>query len=360
MKKIFLFSILFLFFSSCSEMLLVDILVHYPFDNDNQKEYSVNIDDGMKSVNKLFKEETTNKLKDIIKSQLPKDFPTNFDINNLVSLQDLMNLISGKNVTKTITAKATVDGKTIEKTVTTTISLCDFPQQKTTKNDVIFMEIKNFDKFCGTNGKKGDKTQKPYLYIEYNTEPMQMMLSKEKDLQDYKQYLSKIYSASMNNLTLTLTEIPNGFSVNSQDIGKENTVAKIRADFFAQKLKLKKELNGTVVDCYDEKDENCKYKGVDDNGTITDFYKKDLSENPFWIGQLSADESGNMDLKKNAEIKLFYTYDGQEILQKSIKNLNFQLGIKSIIEIYPGSKIPSGVLTATVSADFYFVVEPLN
>ncbi len=361
MKKIYLFLFVFLFFSSCSEMFLIDFLVHYPFDDQNQKEYSINIDDGMTSINNLFENETEEKLKEIVKTELPSDFSSeDFDIDNLVSLQDLMNLISGKTVTKTVTAKRVVQGKTIEKTVSVDISLCDFPEQKTISDDTVSMEIKNFDEFCGLNGKKEDKTKKPYLYIEYNTDPMQIQLSKEDDLKDYKQYLSKIYSASMNNLALTLTEIPEGFSVNSEDQGSTKTVAKIRADFFAQKIKLKKEINGAFVDCFDETDKDCSYKGVDDEGIITDFYEKELPDNPFWIGKLSSDESGDMDLKQDAQIKLFYTYNGQEILQKSIKNLDFQIGIKSIIEIYPGSKIPSGTLKATVSADFYFVVEPLN
>jgi len=134
-SKIVIFLTAFLILSSCSEFLLIPITVDYPFDKDSPSspsEYEIDIDEGLGLLKGLMAKDVS---KTILENQLKSQYPgadvTVSVTSSEMSLDNILELITGVTVSRKIDYTATIkqDGfpditKDGEETIT--VSICDF------------------------------------------------------------------------------------------------------------------------------------------------------------------------------------------------------------------------------------------
>ncbi|HNW82567.1 MAG TPA: hypothetical protein PKG52_06700 [bacterium] len=376
LRKNLLFSILiFTLLSSCSEFLLIPITVDYPFDEDSPSspsKYEIDINDGINLLEGVL---TTDVSAKVIENELKTQYPAADQINvsvtnSTISTDDMIDVISGKTVKKTIayTAKITQNGSEITKTDSKSvdITVCNFYDGSQTEDpsfsgEGIKLTIRNVVNFCTSSASDQEKTLKncenpaltidqlkltcTYLETRHENTSISIMLGEVKELQDYKKYLNKIYSATLNELTFSIYEKP--------EIAGSASRFSLEAELFSQSIdRFKKD--GSP--CEDATDETCVLVGVNDAGEVENYFSddKDIREK-YLVGVF-----GSSDFQIGDEMKLLYTYNGKDILQTAIKHLNFQIGAKSFYLFFPQSGKPTGKLTADIKAKLFFNVEPLN
>ncbi len=350
------------------DVISTDISVHYPFDKDKPEEYTISIKQAMDNLHTAITQQTKTLVR--LKADT-SSFPagSSISVDTALSLDNMLKLIAGETVTITTTVTATFNEKTQTEQQNLTFSICDFVKYKTQGVTTEFefadvhMEIRALDTYCVDTDKddvfdpfdpsfseaEKEALEKPYLYITHRTTPKAIQLSTNKKLEKYKSLLNKIRSATLDELRLTISEKPEGLSF-SESSDPNDTSFTMGASFFVQPVK----------DCTGDA-ENLVCVGTDfsEERKSADFYADTVDPetgvNPYWVGTF-----GNDDLAEGDTLKLIYTYDGNNILQKAIKNLDFQIGIKSWYKIRPGSQRPSGTFKASVEATFFFSVEPLR
>ncbi len=306
---------------ACSEILLIDLTVSYPFEEGESEEMVIDVDEAMALVDQAIGKETESQVKEeVMKSEELSNLPEGSGVEisfDALSIHKFLQLINGEDVVLSASAAITApDGSTSSKEVGVELSICDFSGNSVFEFSSVRMEIKGIKSYCPD--KKGEK---PYLFIEHESDDIEIKLSEEEDLQDYVKHKDKISSATINKLELKIVEAAEGFEKGSNVEIKSQLLAKAISD---------------KNDYFQYPDEN---------------------PNPdYWIGDFSNDEG----FTEGSLFKLQYTYDGKKILQRAIKELDFQLGIKSFYTIYPASEVPSGRFRLNLKGEFFFSVEPLN
>ncbi|HOG44719.1 MAG TPA: hypothetical protein PLW37_07430, partial [bacterium] len=183
-----------------------------------------------------------------------------------------------------------------------------------------------------------------HVMVRHENTSISIMLAEVEELKDYKKFLDKIYSATLNDITFTILEKP--------DVPVENTSFVLEAELFAQPVSSFK-ADGTK--CDSSSDEGCVSKGVDFEGNIENYFSDDDKiKERYLVGVFGTSTFGDSE-----KLELLYTYEGKDILQKSIKHLDFQIGAKSFYLFFPGAQRPTGKLTADIKAKLLFNVEPL-
>jgi hypothetical protein len=378
-SKIVIFLTAVMIFSSCSEFLLVPITVDYPFDKNSPSspsEYEIDIDEGLGLLNSLMTKDVS---KTIIENQLKSQYPeadvTVSVTSSEMSLDNILELITGVTVSRKIDYTATIkqDGfpditKDGEETIT--VSVCDFFDGVQTvdpefNDEGVRLTIVNVIKFC----KMGEKAKKEqidfckineltmeerksctHVMVRHENTSISIMLAEVKELKDYKQFLDKIYSATLNDITFTILEKP--------DVPLENNSFVLEAELFAQPVDTFLP-DGTK--CVTSLDEGCVAQGVNYEGEIENYFSEENDADgnsikaKYLVGVFGTSTFGDAE-----KLELLYTYEGKDILQKSIKHLDFQIGAKSYYLFFPGAERPKGKLTADIKAKLLFNVEPLN
>ncbi len=413
-SKIVIFLTAFLILSSCSEFLLIPITVDYPFDKDSPSspsEYEINIDEGLGLLKGLMAKDVSKTIiENQLKSQYPKADVTVSVTSSEMSLDNILELITGVTVSRKIDYTATIkqDGfpditKDGEETIT--VSVCDFypvdkndgkpceklkdcngcdekdtdpeckkmicnSDQKCEVVDPEFndegvrLTIVNVIKFC----KMGEKAKKEqidfckineltmeerksctHVMVRHENTSISIMLAEVKELKDYKQFLDKIYSATLNDITFTILEKP--------DVPLENNSFVLEAELFAQPVDTFLP-DGTK--CVTSLDEGCVAQGVNYEGEIENYFSEENDADGNSIkAKYLVGVFGTSTFSDGELLELLYTYEGKDILQKSIKHLDFQIGAKSYYLFFPGAQRPTGKLTADIKAKLLFNVEPL-
>lgn len=378
-----LFSSIFLILlSSCSEFLLVPITVNYPFDEDSPSspsKYEIDINDGIDLLEGILTKDVSAKIiENSLKTQYPGAAVTVSITNSTISTDDMIDIISGKTVRKSFTynAKITPPGQSeISKTDTQSmdVSACSFYDGTQTEDpsfsdDGIKLTIKNVVMLCSLSEKdraeklkyceepllSTDELAKDCTYLEARHEntSISVMLGEVKELKDYKKYLDKIYSATLNELTFSIYEKP--------ELNSALSRFALQAELFAQSID-KFKADGVTPCEADSEDETCTYRGVDDDGNVENYFDdKTDTEGRSIREKYLVGVFGATDFELGDEMKLLYTYNGKDILQTAIKHLNFQIGAKSYYLFFPQAGKPQGKLTADIKAKLFFNVEPLN
>jgi hypothetical protein len=378
-SKIVIFLTAVMIFSSCSEFLLVPITVDYPFDKNSPSspsEYEIDIDEGLGLLNSLMTKDVS---KTIIENQLKSQYPeadvTVSVTSSEMSLDNILELITGVTVSRKIDYTATIKqagipdiNKDGEETIT--VSVCDFFDGVQTvdpefNDEGVRLTIVNVIKFC----KMGEKAKKEqidfckineltmeerksctHVMVRHENTSISIMLAEVKELKDYKQFLDKIYSATLNDITFTILEKP--------DVPLENNSFVLEAELFAQPVDTFLP-DGTK--CVTSLDEGCVAQGVNYEGEIENYFSEENDADgnsikaKYLVGVFGTSTFGDAE-----KLELLYTYEGKDILQKSIKHLDFQIGAKSYYLFFPGAERPKGKLTADIKAKLLFNVEPLN
>jgi hypothetical protein len=373
-RNLSVFALFVVLLSSCSEFLLIPITVDYPFDKDSPSspsEYEINIDEGLGLLKGLMTKDVSKTIiENQLKSQYPKADVTVSVTSSEMSLDNILELITGVTVSRKIDYTATIkqDGlpdisKDGEETVT--VSICDFfdgvqtfdPEfsdegvRLTIVNVINFCKMDEKDKkdkidFCKINELSMDERKScTHVKVRHENTSISIMLAEVKELKDYKQFLDKIYSATLNDITFTILEKP--------DVPVQNNSFVLEAELFAQPVDTFLP-DGTK--CVTSLDEGCVAKGVDFEGKLENYFddKREIKEK-YLIGVFGTSTFG-----ESEKLELLYTYEGKDILQKSIKHLDFQIGAKSYYLFFPGAQRPKGKLTADIKAKLLFNVEPLN
>lgn len=328
----------------------VDLTVKYPFDAKNSTQYTVDIDSGMDQLNAAIQSQTKGVVSGKVASsgQIPAEFGNSYTIQTQLTLDNMFQFLSGNEVSLTIAVTGHTPAGDINKNTNIVFSICDFKdltgQPLTFTQPGVVMEIKNYNEFCGANGVKQDKSKRPNLYIVQENEPMQIKLSEEKDLKDYTKYMNKIYAATINKLSLVINTVPDGFAFGECTKTTETCVT-INAELFAQAIQKDGTKNADGTD---------HFAGIDEDSNYDNYFDS-TKRDKYWIGIF-----GTQNFKSGGSLDLEYTYDGREILQKAIKKLDFQIGIKSYYTIVPGANRPRGKFISEVSGEFFFSVAPLN
>ncbi len=343
------------------DVINLDISVSYPFDKEKVEEYEISLDDAMTMLNDAITAQT----KTLVGLKVDTSgFPagSSVTVNTTLSLDNLLAFLGGTDSTVTISVTATHPSlpQPLTETQNITFSVCDFVTYKDQGVETEFefadvhMEIKNLDTYCP--GKKGEQ---PYMFVTHRTVPKPIALSENKELKDYKSYLKKIRSATLDDLRLTITEKPAGLTFGGDPAQSAETQLSMSASLFVQPVK----------DCTGSAETlACTGTDFSEERVPTDFYDSEKNRDPvtgvdpFWIGTFGTVAPGDAaaDSAEGDVLKLNYTYDGNNILQDAIKNLDFQLGIKSWYKIKPGPTRPAGTFKASVAATFFFSVEPLR
>jgi hypothetical protein len=372
-SKIMIFLTAFLILSSCSEFLLIPITVDYPFDKDSPSspsEYEIDIDEGLGLLKGLMAKDVS---KTILENQLKSQYPgadvTVSVTSSEMSLDNILELITGVTVSRKIDYTATIkqDGlpditKDGEETIT--VSICDFFDGVQTvdpefNDEGVRLTIVNVIKFCKMTEKEkkeqidhcklndlttDERKSCTHVMVRHENTSISIMLAEVEELKDYKKFLDKIYSATLNDITFTILEKP--------DVPVENTSFVLEAELFAQPVSSFK-ADGTK--CDSSSDEGCVSKGVDFEGNIENYFSDDDKiKERYLVGVFGTSTFGDSE-----KLELLYTYEGKDILQKSIKHLDFQIGAKSFYLFFPGAQRPTGKLTADIKAKLLFNVEPL-
>ncbi|HNZ53620.1 MAG TPA: hypothetical protein PKN76_05730 [bacterium] len=408
-SKIVIFLTAFLILSSCSEFLLIPITVDYPFDKDSPSspsEYEIDIDEGLGLLKGLMAKDVS---KTILENQLKSQYPgadvTVSVTSSEMSLDNILELITGVTVSRKIDYTATIKQSGLpdikkdgEETIT--VSVCDFypvdkndgkpceklkdcngcdekdtdpeckkmicnSDQKCEVVDPEFndegvrLTIVNVINFCKMDEKEkkeqidhcklndlttDERKSCTHVMVRHENTSISIMLAEVEELKDYKKFLDKIYSATLNDITFTILEKP--------DVPVENTSFVLEAELFAQPVSSFK-ADGTK--CDSSSDEGCVSKGVDFEGNIENYFSDDDKiKERYLVGVFGTSTFGDSE-----KLELLYTYEGKDILQKSIKHLDFQIGAKSFYLFFPGAQRPTGKLTADIKAKLLFNVEPL-
>jgi hypothetical protein len=377
-SKIVIFLTAVMIFSSCSEFLLVPITVDYPFDKNSPSspsEYEIDIDEGLGLLNSLMTKDVS---KTIIENQLKSQYPeadvTVSVTSSEMSLDNILELITGVTVSRKIDYTATIKqagipdiNKDGEETIT--VSVCDFFDGVQTvdpefNDEGVRLTIVNVIKFC----KMGEKAKKEqidfckineltmeerksctHVMVRHENTSISIMLAEVKELKDYKQFLDKIYSATLNDITFTILEKP--------DVPLENNSFVLEAELFAQPVDTFLP-DGTK--CVTSLDEGCVAQGVNYEGEIENYFSEENDADGNSIkAKYLVGVFGTSTFSDGELLELLYTYEGKDILQKSIKHLDFQIGAKSYYLFFPGAQRPTGKLTADIKAKLLFNVEPL-
>ncbi len=301
----------------------------------------------MTEIDKTIQQQTANVIKTVAANS--PSFPgelkgTNYTITyDSVSLADIFKMIDGGTVTKNITVKGTVQGQPVEQSFSNAFSICDFNVEPrfeqvitypkndgTTATGKILMVIENIKidasdgvtTYCElSEAEKKNAADTPFLSMEHENAPTVIKLSEEKDLNGYLDSKDKIASATINKLDLKIEEAP--------DLG----TIEIETQLFAKSLD-------------DTTDSYAKIENSDG----------DMVPNPdYWVGNFL-----NELLVPGSSFNLEYTYDGRYIIQKAIKNIDFELGIKTYYKINPGSTVPTGVFRLSLTGEFFFSLMPLR
>ena len=377
--------------TSCSEFMLIPISIDYPFDEKNEEaspsSYKIDMAQGLAEIEGHFNnaavaivnessEELLNAGGEIV--EYPK-FTT----------EDILDLISGNEKEKPMTYRQNLgDGTMQELKKDITFSICQFENsvfesdeettdEKSGKTAAkASMSIKNIKEFCSL-----DKSQQQekiaecsenlnetclHLEVVQENESLIIKMAEQKDLKKYKKLLNKIYSATLTDFTFTL----------SDSLVMSNTKAfQFHAELYAQKIapfkKVCTEENPDKCRCSEnnlkEHPEECEYVGINENNEIEKDYfnvlidKNITGENKtnlkYLVGVL---ESENAATATGEVMNLFYTYDGRDVLQKALKHLDLQLGLKSYYAFYPQALKPEGIISAKIKAKLLFNVEPIN
>lgn len=374
-RKLFLSILIFTLLSSCSEFLLIPITVNYPFDEDSPSspsKYEIDINDGLDLLEGILTKDVSAKIiENMLKSQDQyKDAQIVVAVTGSdLSTDDMIDIISGKTVTKNFSYNAKITISNVDTTKSDSesldVSACSFYDGTQTEDPSfsdsgIKMTIKNVIEICTLSTK--DKTERlkycdnpllttdelqtdcTYLEVRHENTSISIMLDEVKELQDYKKYLSKIYSATLNELAFTIYEKPELNSSLSRFV--------LQAELFAQSVN---KFN-TDGDPCEEDDTDCVNVGVNEDGEIENYFDDETAiREKYLVGVFGAD-----DFELGDDMKLLYTYHGKDILQTAIKHLNFQIGAKSYYLFFPQAGKPEGKLTADIKAKLFFNVEPLN
>ena len=367
---------------SCSEFLLIPITVEYPFSDDqatSPSKYTIEIENGLTMIDTVLLTQTQDVTDDVakpIKDQLEQDIATQFGSNAttefaitypVLNIDDFLKLITGATVTKTIVFNATITVPGQQPQLDTfsesiTFSICDFVNQNKFAENNTKMVIENLDTVCLLS--EADKTERNsycndaqrtntemssqciYLALMHENSSITILLAEQNELKDYKKYMNKIYSATLNDLSFTITETPTTIEQNTLRFS-------VAAELFSQPVGSFK-ADGTECDSFDES--GCTIQGVNKEGELENYFEDNPEIREKYLIGMFGTESINIGDKLDLE----YTYDGKDILQTSIKKLNFQIGAKSIYKFFPQAGRPKGVLDADLKAELFFNVEPLN
>lgn len=373
MQKLAGFFLFIILFSSCSEFLLVPITVNYPFDENSTSspsKYEINIEDGLNLLDGVLTKQTKEITNGVVEKSLKKQFPDadSFDLTVIYpefETDDIIKIISGETITKKIAynAKIKIDGapevnKSDEENFN--FSICDFEIKPEISDEGIRMTMKNITDFCKLSDEnkkeKIDYCKEPsrtidelkscvYVEARHENTSISIMLAEVNELKDYKKYLDKIYSATLNDITFTIIEKPN--------VPLENKSFILEAELFCQSIDSFKK-DGTK--CESSVEEGCEIKGVNEKGELENYFSDDKEiREKYLVGVF-----GTSTFEDGEKLELLYTYEGKDILQKAIKHLDFQIGAKSYYLFFPQAKRPKGKLTADIKAKLLFNVEPLN
>jgi hypothetical protein len=195
--------------------------------------------------------------------------------------------------------------------------------------------------------------------------------------------MDKIFSATINDIGFIVQKVPDGLQSSGNTSGGDKTVISLKGDFFSQPIDFMKKSGDTWVKCdRDSKDPACKWVGIrPDEGIFDDSYKapdEDIEHDrpapgqpeDFYVGNNVSAEGKYYEqfynvgaftasgIAEKDKIFLQYTYFGKDILQRSIKALDFKSGIKARYTFKPGAKRLSGEFVAKINAEFLMVVEP--
>ena len=357
--------------TSCSEFMLIPISIDYPFEENNAASpstYKINITEGLTGIEKIFNYEVmlvTNTLFNEL--NIPNAEITSYP---KFMTDDILDLIAGKIVAKEIDYRIPMVEDLQHQTME--FSICDFEDSNFEDKDETtnsYMTIANIASFCAlSESARSEEIDRCKIHADENcihlevrqeNESMQIRMAEQKDLKKYKKYLSKIYSATLNELTFTIKNPPNNVA--------GNNAFRMKAELYAQKIDPFR-ADG-VTPCKDGDDlKQCIYKGVDDNGVPENYFSAMTEDDSATDGTVSEKkkyligvfETDDDSYSSEQVMKLNYTYEGKDILQHAIKHLDFQLGIKSYYVFYPQALKPEGTLEAGIKAKMLFNVEPLN
>jgi len=368
---------------ACSEVFLISVTVSYPFDENNPEaspsKYEIDINDGLELLDRTLSKQTRNvadkvagPLKSEIESNIRSEFGDNVEITFDITepgfiTDDFVDLISGKNVEKTVTISTVIEipqANSVEREYIETLSfnICDFDDNSTFSDSEIRMEIINIADLCKRNGEERKKLldycldkerttedlKKSCVYLKatHENKPIVIALSEVKELKNYTKFLSKIYSATLNDLNFSILEAPD-FKNNqkaSSFILEAELFSQPVARFFPDGSKCT------------ESNEACIHIGINEDGEPENYFSDDPKiKEKYLVGYFGSDS-----FEDGSSIELLYSYDGKDILQKSIKNLDFQIGAKSFYLFFPQSGRPLGKLSMEIKAKLLFTVEPLN
>lgn len=367
---------------SCSEFLLIPITVEYPFSDDqvtSPSKYTLEIENGLTMIDTVLSSQTqdvTDEVARPVKDRIELDISTRFGsdattefaiVYPVLNIDDFLELITGATVAKTIVFNATITVPGQEPQLDTfsesiTFSICDFTTRNIFAEGSTKMIIENLDTYCSLS--EADKTERNsycndkvrtnsemsteciHLSLMHENSSITILLAEQEELKDYKKYMNKIYSATLNELSFTVTETPTTEDRNTFRLS-------IAAELFSQPVGSFK-ADGTECDSFDET--GCATQGVNKEGELENYFEEDPEIREKYLIGMFGTESVNIGDK----LYLEYTYDGKDILQTSIKKLNFQIGAKSIYKFFPQTGRPKGVLDADLKAELFFNVEPLN
>lgn len=357
--------------TSCSEFMLIPISIDYPFEENNEASpstYKINITEGLKGIENVFNNEVaivTNTLFNEL--NIPDAEITGYP---QFLTDDILDLIAGKVVSKEIDFRIPMVDDLQHETLK--FSICDFENSNFEEKDEAtnsYMTIANIADFCALSETvrieeiercsiHADDTCL-HLEVRQENESMKIKMAEQKDLKKYKKYLSKIYSATLNELTFTIKNPPNNIA--------GNNAFRMKAELYAQKIDPFR-ADG-VTPCKDGDDlKQCIYLGVDEDGKPEDYFSATIIDDSATDGTVSEKkkyligvfETDDDSYTSEQVMKLSYTYEGKDTMQHAIKHLDFQLGLKSYYVFYPQALKPEGTLEASIKAKLLFNVEPLN
>ncbi len=307
---------------ACSEMFLIDLTVKYPEDvnSENPATYDIDMDETMNNVDEVIAEQTKDSVVNIVKDsgKVPAEFGDSYTVDAVINLDQMMQLISGDDITITATVTAETPIGTQTDTVDVSANICDeqFRDKTVYSNETTTVTLQNYEAKC----LQGQDIE-IYMEVEHQNDVVAVSLSENEDLKDYIQYKNKIYSASVgNDLQFTIKELADGLI---DDQG--NAIITFSADVYMRKL--------------------------GEEGSLYNISTKE----DHWVGRIQPGL-----ISKDSPLDIIFTYEGKGIIQKSLKNLDFEVGMLSKYIIKPYSKRPTGTLKTLFEGTFYFVIEPLN
>jgi hypothetical protein len=368
---------------SCSEMFLVSVTVSYPFDENNPdaspSKYEIDINDGLELLDRTLSKQTKNvteKVAEPLKTEIENNIRSEFGNDAEISFEistpsfvtdDFVELISGQNVSKSITVTAIIkpaSGPEVENNYERTVefSICDFDDNSVFADNQIRMDIENISDYCEKNEPEREarlsycldekrttenlREDCVYLKVSHENKPIKIALSEVKELKSYSKFIEKIYSATLNDLSFAILETP--------EFSNEQKASSfiLEAELFSQPVA---KLLSDGTECSDTSNEDCIDRGINEEGKPENYFSEDPDiKVKYLVGKFGADS-----FETGESLELLYTYHGKDILQKSIKNLDFHIGAKSYYLFFPQAGRPVGKLSMDIKAKLFFSVEPL-